>query len=948
MRTLIFGLASLLFLCFSISISAQTPLAIRDSYNGRYELLSTGGTLRAAPNSTNACSTVSSSTAALSGLPATATVTKAYLYWSGSGQTPDNSITFDGTNYNADRTFSTVYNLSPSSFYFFGGVVDVTSKIQARRNANYTFTNLTFQNTDSTNQPYCTQQGVEGGWGLYVVYQDNSLVPKRVNIYEGFELFRNASRSFTLTGLNVPPSPQGIMSVLTWEGDPTLSGGGEDLTFNGTSLTDALNPSGNAFNSTINLQNNSASHGVDLDTYNIGSLINPGDSSATATVATGGDLVILNVVALSASTTVADLELSKTVNNTNPAEGQTVSYTLNLFNRGPNPSNGSQIRDILPPGLTFVSAATANGSYNQTTGIWTASTIPVNSTATLTINATVNAGTAGTAITNTSEVIYAFNFDPDSSQNNGVTTEDDYSAVTLIVRPNADISIVKTAPATASIGQTINYSIRVSNLSTTVNATGLTISDVVPSSITVTNWTCTVAGTATCGTASGTTNSINLTGSINAGTANQININVTGTINGVGTISNTANVTVPTSLNDPNLANNSSTAVTTVGINISGTIWQDVNGSANGTFTGIQNGTEVGTNAGGLFVTAVSSTGTIISSVAVNTNGTYTLLNVSPNTIGITLRITTTTLVNGQTAPAAGVPTGWTNTSPLTTAVFNTVATNISGRDFGIEQLPTATGLTAATQPNPSATIAVVVPSTIFTGTDPDGTITRFTIVSFPTNTTTVIISGTSYTAATFPVAGVTINAQADGTFPANAVSVDPIDGAVTVVFQFNVTDNAQKISAANANANVPFGNSLPPNVVLVKTCSAPPNCESTNQLPGTDLTYRIGFTNSGGQTAQGLTILDAIPQNTDFKIGSSGAVLPTGLTLVVEYSYDFNIATPNTATWTSTPPANSGGGAASGYNALVKAIRWRNTAGSLTNVPPNNTGNVTFIVKIR
>lgn len=944
---MILGLVSLLFVCFYSKVTAQNPISLLETNNGRFNVISTGGTLRSQPNGTNACSRITTSTANLSGLPATATVTKAYLYWAGSGQTADNTIRFDGTNYTADRTFSTVYNLSPNNFYFFGAVKDVTAKIQTRRNASYAFTNLTFQTADVTGQPYCTQEAVMGGWGLYVIYQDPNETPKRVNLYEGFETFRNSSRTFNLNGLNVPPSPQGIMSVLTWEGDPSLSGDGENFTFNGGSLVDALNPLGNVFNSTINGLNNSNSHGVDLDTFNIAPFLTPGDSFATAVVTSGSDLVLLNAVAISASTTVADLELTKTVNSPVSGEGQTVSFTLNLFNRGPNISNATQVRDLLPAGLTFVSASTNNGSYNSSTGIWNVSTLPVNSTATLTINATVNAGRAGTSITNSAEVIFADNFDPDSSQNNGITTEDDYSAATVNIRPNADLVIVKTAPATANLGQTINYLIEITNAGTN-NVNGLTISDVVPNSVSVTNWSCTTVGNATCGTASGSSNNINLSGNINAGTNNKITINVTGTINTATIINNTATVSVPSTLNDPNPLNNTSTATTNVGLSISGTVWQDVNGSANGSFVNIQNGAEIGTNAGGLFVFAVNSAGNVIAFVAVNQNGSYILSGVSPNTNNVSLRLTTSTANIGQPAPNANLPIGWTNTSPLFTANFNTVSSNITGRDFGIEQLPNPTGLTAPSQPNPSATVSIIVPSNIFTGTDPDGTISTYTITAFPANSTTVTINNNNYTSTNFPVNGIVIAAQTNGNFPLNIISVDPIDGAIVVDFKFKVTDNAGKISVNEATASVPFTNSLPPNVTLVKSCSAPANCESTNQLPGTDLTYTIVFTNSGGQSAQGLIILDAIPLNTDFKIGSQTAVIPSGMTFLVEYSYDYDAANPTIATWSTAPPANSGGGASAGYNSLVKALRWRNVSGSLSNISPNNTGNVNFTVKIR
>ena len=170
--------------------------------------------------------------------------------------------------------------------------------------------------------------------------------------------------------------------------------------------------------------------------------------------------------------------------------------------------------------------------------------------------------------------------------------------------------------------------------------------------------------------------------------------------------------------------------------------------------------------------------------------------------------------------------------------------------------------------------------------------------------------------------------------------------GVVTVQFSFTVSDNAGKLSAT-ATANAPFGAALPPNLQLTKNCAAPADCETQSQLPATDLTYRINFTNAGGQAAQGLIILDKIPANTDFKIGSATATAPVGLTLLVEYSYDYNPSNPAAATWSSAAPASGGGGAGAGYNRLVKALRWRATSGLLNNVAPDNLGNVAFIVKI-
>jgi hypothetical protein len=124
-------------------------------------------------------------------------------------------------------------------------------------------------------------------------------------------------------------------------------------------------------------------------------------------------------------------------------------------------------------------------------------------------------------------------------------------------------------------------------------------------------------------------------------------------------------------------------------ITVSGTVWDDFDGSANGGFTNIRTNSEPGTNAGGgLYANLVDPvTGDVLSSVAVNANGTYTLTNCPVNATGMEIYLTTTPGVVGTLVAAAGVPSGWLNTSPLI-ETFNTTNTNVTGLDFGIEQLP--------------------------------------------------------------------------------------------------------------------------------------------------------------------------------------------------------------------------------------------------------------------
>lgn len=138
------------------------------------------------------------------------------------------------------------------------------------------------------------------------------------------------------------------------------------------------------------------------------------------------------------------------------------------------------------------------------------------------------------------------------------------------------------------------------------------------------------------------------------------------------------------------------------------------------------------------------------------------------------------------------------------------------------------------------------------------------------------------------------------------------------------------------------------PTINLVKSCTVPATCETAGQLPGTDLTYNIAFTNSGGVAAQAFVVTDPVPLNTDFKVGSQ-TPFPTlpGITGVVEYSSDYDPLSPGSATWAYTP-ASGGGSAPIGFDRNVKAIRWRVTVGSISQTSPNNTGSLGFTARIR
>lgn len=357
-------LALIWLLCGMSAAFADTMPSLFQSFAGNVNFVGTQRTLRTAPNTTNACSFVSNATtstgsvattATLAGLPDGATISAAYLYWAGSSGTPDYSIVFEGSNLTASRQ----YTSTGSGTSYFSGVVDVTSKVSAKGNGTYTFSGLRIDAATA-----CGTEGVMGGWALLVIYSHPSEEFRVLNLYEGFQYFHNNSITLNLSNFQVPASfTKGRIAHITWEGDPTLSGGGETLTFNTTTMTDATNVAGNQFNSasTIGGTADSASYGIDFDAYELTSpIIQAGQTTASTRYATGQDLVLLSaeIIAIP-NTAVADLAVSLARNN-DLELGRNVTYTVAVTNNGPNSEAGPiTVTATLPSVLTFVSG---NGS----------------------------------------------------------------------------------------------------------------------------------------------------------------------------------------------------------------------------------------------------------------------------------------------------------------------------------------------------------------------------------------------------------------------------------------------------------------------------------------------------------------------------------------------------------------------------------------------------------
>ncbi len=188
---------------------------------------------------------------------------------------------------------------------------------------------------------------------LVLVYSDPALPPRRIALYDGLFTMAdavNASAQFTLGGLDVGTPARGVLTWYTLEGD----GGGtgvEQVTVSGSPgnaslvVTDAVNPTSNPMNHTINTVSPARidSLGVDIDRFDISSALTPGDTAVEMRYEAGADkwwiaynivgITVFEPVIASASTKSVELQVDADANGEiNP--GDSVRYTIRLENTG--------------------------------------------------------------------------------------------------------------------------------------------------------------------------------------------------------------------------------------------------------------------------------------------------------------------------------------------------------------------------------------------------------------------------------------------------------------------------------------------------------------------------------------------------------------------------------------------------------------------------------------
>jgi uncharacterized repeat protein (TIGR01451 family) len=454
---------------------------------GHINFVTTGGSLRNSPNTGSPCNVSSTSTQTLSGIPATRTIRKAYLYWGASGTNPDTSVTLNGSTVTASRTFTRTFD-NGTEFDFYGGFADVTSRVTG--NGSYTFGGLNV----STGSPWCNSQAVVGGWALIVIYEGAAERLRAINLYDGLDYFYGSQVIQTPDGFRVPPSNiDGRIAVFTLDGDPQNSdpsagGVSESLRFNGTALDDGLVPSGSdptfqQFDGTINTQGVVTSYGIDVDQYDVSALLSPGQTSATTIYSSGADLVLLMAQIVSATSDPA-VNLAVTTSHAgNFTAGTTGTFTVNVSNLAgmEREENTVTVTDVLPAGLgysSFTGTGWSCGAAGQTVTCTHAPTLNAGA-AFPALNITVNvSGPAVPSVANTVAISTA-SFDIDTDNN---TATDNITVLGSDLSTSTK-SVVDINGGDANPGDTLRYTITLRE-SAGRAAAGVSLTDSVPANTT--------------------------------------------------------------------------------------------------------------------------------------------------------------------------------------------------------------------------------------------------------------------------------------------------------------------------------------------------------------------------------------------------------------------------------------------------------------------------------
>lgn len=273
----------------------------------------------------------------------------------------------DGAGY---RTV-TASRVDSSPDHAYQSYLDVTAIVRAAGSGTYSVANVQ-SSSGGTNQ--------YAGWSLVVVVSDPAAPARNLTVFTGFGSVASGDPlpTFTVSGFLTPPSGpvKTTLGAVAYEGDMGLTGDAFQL--NGTTVTDAMNPATNAFNSSIGrrgaqVTTRNPAHanqlGFDADLFLADGILGNSTTSATITLTTDGDQYYPGVVTFATELydpkllgykSVVDLDGGAVV------PGDVLRYTVPVENIGLDTAADSRFFDAIPTGTTFVPGSLVVDGVPQT------------------------------------------------------------------------------------------------------------------------------------------------------------------------------------------------------------------------------------------------------------------------------------------------------------------------------------------------------------------------------------------------------------------------------------------------------------------------------------------------------------------------------------------------------------------------------------------------------
>ncbi len=569
---------------------------------------------------------------------------------------------------------------------------------------------------------------------------------------------------------------------------------------------------------------------------------------------------------------VADLAITKTDSPDPVNAGSNLTYTITVTNNGPDAASSASWSDTLPAGTTFVSLPAVAGWSCTTPSVGAGGTISCSNasfavgsavfTLTVAVGPTVS---SGTVLSNTATVT--------SSVADG-TAGNNSATATTTVSASADLQISKTdTPDPVSAGNNITYQITMTNNGPS-NAASASFSDTLPAGTTFVSlsttgpWSCTTPAVGAGGTVSCSNASFGVTVDFFT-----IVVKVDPSVAAGTVLSNTA--TLSSSTTDPNGANNSDTATTTVAASadlsitktdtpdpvtagnlITYTVTVTNAGPSNAASVTLTDTTPSGTTfaflaAPGAWVCPVPpASGPVVcthASLPVGTSVFTIKVIVDPSTAAGTV-LTNTAVVSAATSdPNPG------NESAMATT---TVA---ASADLSVTKVDTPDPVTAGTNLTYTITLNNAGPSDAATVSLAD---------TLPAGTTFVSLSSPGGWSCTTPAVGGT------GSISCSIASFSSGSSVFTVIVQVDagvsngtVITNTATVSSATTDPTP--GNNSGTATTTVGSGSADVSVTKVDTpdpvTAGNNLTYTITVTNAGPSNATTAALSDTLPAGTTF-----------------------------------------------------------------------------------